>query len=117
MTVRTLARFTATLAAAAVFAAGASAYAETFESNGKTMEVRFNDLDLTQPAHQKVLRQRISAAAVKVCANRDLTLQSTCAAKARAHVKAPIATAIARAETKARYADAGKSAGPVMAGN
>lgn len=97
----------------AVFAAASliagSASAETFMSNGRTFEVRFGDLDLSQAADQRELQSRIGRAAGRVCGSRDLAEATRCRSAAIAHVKAPVAAAIARAETKARYAEAGKA--------
>lgn len=117
MIVRSFTRFTATLAATACFAAAVPAFAETFESNGRTAEVRFADLDLSQADGQQELRQRITRAANKVCVERDLNQQAACAARARANVKAKTDAVIARAETNQRYADAGKTTNQVMVGN
>ncbi|MGC4250190.1 MAG: UrcA family protein [Sphingobium sp.] len=85
-----------------------SASAETFISNGRTFEVRFNDLDLSQAADQKELQDRIGRAASRVCSSRNLKEANRCRSDAIAHVKAPVAAAIASAESKARYAEAGK---------
>lgn len=92
------------------------AFAETFEPNGKTVEVRHGDLDLTKASDQKVLRRRIADAAGKVCASSDLTVYLTCRQKALRHVKEPVATAVARAAVKNRYAKVG-AIEPVIGGN
>jgi UrcA family protein len=101
-------RFTATLAATLCLAAATPAFAERFESNGKQVEVRYGDLDLTNADHQKELRQRISAAATKVCANTDFSQYTTCRTAVLRHTREPVAVAVAKAGTNARYADAGK---------
>ncbi len=95
---------------AALAVAGSAASAGTFQSNGRTAEVRHGDLNLAKAADQKVLRQRISLAASKVCASRDLRMMEACRSGALANVKAPVNAAIARAATRDVYADAGKGA-------
>ncbi|AYO77843.1 MULTISPECIES: UrcA family protein [Sphingobium] len=104
---------TALSAAAALLAGSGIASAEEFTSNGRTTEVRFGDLDLTRHADQQELRTRISRAASRVCFSTDINTMSACRAAAIAQVEAPIATAIARAQTNERYADA-KDARPVV---
>ena len=99
-------------AAALVLTAGAAqAQAEDFQSNGRTTEVYHGDLDLSDPADQKLLRSRISRAALRVCRTNDAAALRDCRAKAIAHVEAPVTAAIARAETSERYADASGDAG------
>ena len=104
-------------AAIALTAVSAPAFAETFESNGKTVEVYHGDLDLTKGSDQRLLRKRIADAAGKVCASDDLNTYLACRQKALRHVKAPVATAIARAATKDRYAAAGKAEPVIIGGN
>ncbi|CAM5541093.1 UrcA family protein [Sphingobium scionense] len=94
------------LGAAALLAGSGIASAEEFKSNGRTTQVRFGDLNLTRHADQQQLRSRIARAANKVCATSDLAAMSACRSAAIAHVEAPIATAIARAASSERYADA-----------
>ncbi|SCW69190.1 UrcA family protein [Sphingobium faniae] len=96
----------AAFAAASMMAGSASA--ETFISNGRTFEVRFNDLDLSRTADQQELQDRIGRAASRVCSSPNLTEANRCRSNAIAHVKVPVATAIAQAQSKARYAEAGK---------
>lgn len=100
-------QFAAALASLTLLASAGAASAQEFVSNGRTAEVRHGDLDLSQAAGQRQLRTRIARAASRVCASTDLSAQMACRAKAIAHVQAPISAAIARAETKDRYADAG----------
>lgn len=100
----------------ALLASAGAASAEDFASNGRTTQVRFGDLDLSNQAHQQELRTRIARAANRVCSSMDLTVMRTCKERAIAHVEAPIAAAIARADSKDRYADAGKDA-RVVVGN
>lgn len=102
----------APFAAALVLTAGAAqAQAEDFQSNGRTTEVYHGDLDLSDPADQKLLRSRIGRAALRVCRTDDAAALRDCRAKAIAHVEAPVTAAIARAETSERYADASGDAG------
>ncbi|PZU58871.1 MAG: UrcA family protein [Sphingobium sp.] len=98
--------FTATLAATLCLAAATPAFAETFESNGRQTEVRYNDLDLTTHAGQRALRKRINFAASQVCAHYDAATMNICRQSTLRHLREPIATVIAAAETRARYADA-----------
>lgn len=91
---------------AATGAAGVSASAAPFESNGRTFAVDFSDLDLAKPADRKQLDRRIARAAAKVCPDSDLRRAAKCRAEAIAHVQAPIDRAIARAATREVYADA-----------
>lgn len=108
-------RIAAAVAAAVIVAGSAPAFAGTFESNGRTAEVRFGDLNLAKPEHQKELRARISKAAISVCTDKNLTLQMECAARARAQVREPVKVAIARAQSNERYAAAGET--KVVVGN
>ncbi|WIA55020.1 UrcA family protein [Sphingobium sp. WTD-1] len=107
------AKIITTLSAAALLAGSGIASAQDFKSNGRTTQVRFGDLDLTRYADQQQLRSRISRAAGKVCSTSDLAAYTACRSAAIAQVEAPIATAIARAQTNERYADA-KDARPVV---
>lgn len=99
------------LTAIASLTAAGSANAREFESNGRTAVVRYNDIDLADAAGQKELQRRIRAASVRVCTNSDRLVMQACTEKARDHVKAPVASAIARATTGERYADAQVHAG------
>jgi UrcA family protein len=96
----------AVLAVAALTGAAGAASAEDFQSNGRTSEVYHGDLNLAKADQQKELRSRISRAASRVCASTDLAMVAACRRNAIAHVQAPITAAIARAETRERYADA-----------
>jgi UrcA family protein len=107
ITIKTAFTLTAIAALAAV---GSAASAGTFQSNGRTAEVRHGDLNLAKAADQKALRKRISLAASRVCANRDLRAMEECRSGALANVKEPVNAAIARAATGEVYADAGKDA-------
>ena len=97
---------TAALAAAAALIAGTPAFAGTFQSNGRTAEVRYGDLDLTQAADRQALNKRLRKAATQVCATSDVREMMACREKALDNVAQPTSAVIARAETKARYADA-----------
>lgn len=100
--------FAAAIASVALLASAGAASAEEFQSNGRTKPVYHGDLNLTRTADQQELRSRIVRAANRVCASMDLATMRACKAKTMAHVEAPVAAAIARAETGERYADAGK---------
>lgn len=99
----------AALLLAATGAAGVSASAAPFESNGRTFAVDFSDLDLAKPADRRLLDRRIARAAAKVCPDSDLGRAAKCRAEAIAHVQAPIDQAIARAATREVYADASRN--------
>lgn len=99
-------KFVAVTLSAVLAASAGVASAQDFQSNGRTSEVYHGDLDLTKADQKQQLRSRIARAASRVCANSDLQTQMACRAKAIAHVETPINAAIARAETKERYADA-----------
>ncbi|WP_298398282.1 UrcA family protein [Sphingobium sp.] len=102
----TSSKFTAAVISIALAASAGAASAQEFQSNGRTSEVYHGDLDLTKADQQKQLRSRIARAASRVCANGNLEAQMSCRARAIAHVETPVNAAIARAETKERYADA-----------
>lgn len=104
----------AALTATVLMSAGAQASFIPFESNGRTVEVRYDDLDLTKTADQRALTQRIRRAAVKVCPGRTLQDVRSCQIAALDHVREPIATAIAKAQTgdASRFADVGKDKVP-----
>lgn len=106
---------TATVIAATPAFAGAPASALAFESNGRTMEVRYADLDLTQADGRAELRSRLSRAASRVCYTSDSREMRACRINALDHIKEPVKTVIARAETRSRYADATPT--KVMVGN
>jgi len=108
-------RFTATLAAMLCMAAATPAFAEKFESNGRQVEVRYTGLNLTDASDRHALRRRISDAADKVCASNDQREFAACRKIALQHVRKPVATAIARAETQSRYAQASSPA--IQVGN
>lgn len=98
----------ASLALSAALLAGAStAMAAPFQSNGRTTEVRFHDLNLANKADQAILKRRLARAATSVCTDKDLGTSAACRRIALDHIKAPVAAAIARAESGERYADAG----------
>lgn len=94
------------LTAIASLAAAGSANAGEFQSNGRTTVVRYHDINLADAAGQKELQRRINAASSRVCANSDLAIKQACSERARENVEAPVASAIARAATGERYADA-----------
>ncbi|MBB3980879.1 UrcA family protein [Sphingobium fontiphilum] len=99
-----------TIAALSMIAVAGAANAAEFVSNGQTSEVRHGDLKLNTASGQKELDRRIRAAASRVCAVGTLEDRMTCRKLAVANVQAPVAAAIARAETGERYAEAGTDA-------
>lgn len=99
-------KFVTALSGVALALSSGAALAEDFQSNGRTKEVYHGDLDLTKADQQKELHSRLARAATRVCASSDLHTQQQCKAKAMAHVAPRMSAAIARAETKERYADA-----------
>lgn len=107
----------AALASIAALGTAGAASAIAFESNGKTVEVRYQDLDLSQKAGQRALNGRISRAAEKVCAGNDSSsAMKKCQRVAAAHVRESVELAIANAQNGARFADMGKEK-PLAAGN
>ncbi|MGK2908360.1 MAG: UrcA family protein [Sphingobium sp.] len=108
--------FTVALISAAALIPGTSAFAEPFVSNGRTAEVRFADLDLTNAKDRTELQSRLRRAATRVCVNSNTREMMACRQKALAHIEAPVSAALARAETRARYADA-RTGAKVMVGN
>ncbi|MET0360580.1 MAG: UrcA family protein [Sphingobium sp.] len=106
------AKFFASAAAAMALLAGASAAsAGTFEANGRSVEVRHGDLNLASKADQKVLRGRISRAAMEVCTDKERRqVNAQCRWAAAKRAEAPVAQAIARAASSERFADAGNAA-------
>lgn len=101
--------FIAALAAVAALGTAGAASATEFESNGKTFEVHYGDLDLSQKAGQRALNARVKRAAAKVCpADASATAVKKCQIAAIAHVRASMDSAIARAETGDRLAGMSK---------
>lgn len=110
-------KFAATLAAFAVLGTAGAASATMFESNGKSVEVSYHDLDLSTKSGQRALNGRIKRAAEKVCPGNDTTAAiKKCQQVAAAHVRSSVELAIARAQNGERYADLSKEK-PVGAGN
>lgn len=81
-----------------------AASAEPFISNGQNFEVRYGDLNLASKADQRELRGRLFQAARKVCAAEPANAIQKCRSGALAHVRAPVAAAIAAAERGERLA-------------
>lgn len=108
---------TTALVAAAALIAGTPAFADTFESNGRTAEVRYGDLDLSQAAGRQALNKRLRKAATQVCTASEVREMMACREKALDNIAQPVNAVIARAETKARYADASTSDAKVVVGN
>lgn len=96
-----------TIAALSMIAVAGVANAAEFVSNGHTTEVRHGDLKLNTASGQKELDRRINAAAGRVCQVGTLSDRQTCRKLAVANVQAPVAAAIARADTGERYAEVG----------
>ncbi|MFD1107429.1 UrcA family protein [Sphingobium olei] len=96
----------ATVALALTAGAAGAAGINDFQSNGRSVEVRHGDLDLTKADQRQQLQTRISRAASRVCSKGGLNEQQACRKLAIAQVQPRISAAIARAETKERYADA-----------
>ncbi len=102
---------------AALLGVAATASAAEFESNGKTSEVRYQDLDLSSAKGQNALKGRIWSAAWKVCQNGATSAEiRKCQSVAAAHVRSNVELAIAKANNGERYADMGKDK-PLGAGN
>lgn len=97
-------------AVAALALSAGAASAASFESNGKTVNVRHGDLDLSRPADQARLKARIARAAVRTCAEYQGSAATQCRRLAVAQVRVPVETAIARASTPERFAAASKVA-------
>ncbi|MEJ7934735.1 UrcA family protein [Sphingobium sp. AN558] len=78
--------------------AASAAGTDAFESNGRTMDVRYGDLNLASKADQATLRSRLIKASWKVCSGETAHVVEKCRSAALAHVRAPVAAAIASAE-------------------
>ncbi|MEA3391240.1 UrcA family protein [Sphingobium sp. CCH11-B1] len=96
----------ASIALALTAGAASATEINAFQSNGRTAEVYHGDLDLTKADQRQHLQARISRAAGRVCSNGTLAEQQACRKLAVAQVQSRVSAAIARAETKERYADA-----------
>lgn len=105
------------IAAVALLGFAVTASAAEFESNGKTADVRYQDLDLSSAKGQNALKGRIWRAAWKVCEHGTTSAEiKKCQTVAAAHVRSSVELAIAKANNGERYADMGKDK-PVGAGN
>ncbi|KXU29414.1 UrcA family protein [Sphingobium sp. 22B] len=105
------------IAAAALMSVATMASAAEFESNGKTVEVNYRDLDLSSAKGQNALKWRIWRAAWNTCKHgvRSSDIKE-CQTVAAAHVRSSVELAIAKAGSGARFADMDKEK-PVGAGN
>lgn len=103
-------------ASALCLALSAPVLAETFESNGQKVEVRYNDLDLNTPDGQKTLSHRLNSAATKACNIYTDRALYTCRVRTLKNIQEPVARAIAQAGTKSRFASSAVEA-PIGAGN
>ena len=102
-------KFATVLTMIAALGAAGAASATEFESNGKSVEVRYQDLDLSKKADQRALNARIKRAAAKVCTTGESSAAiRKCQAVAAAHVRSEVELAIAKAQNGERYADARK---------
>ena len=88
--------------AAMVLSVSAQADVFPFESNGRTAEVRYQDLNLGNKADRHELDVRIRRAAVKVCRDRTVQRSRACQLAAIDHVRAPLEAAIAKANGAAK---------------
>ena len=104
----------AALSATLFMGAAAQASAIPFESNGRTVEVRYGDLDLSKKSGQRELTARVHRAAVKVCPGRTMKDLRACQIAAVDHVREPMAIAIAKAQggDASRFAEVGKDKVP-----
>lgn len=104
----------AALTAAVLMSAAAQASVIPFESNGRTVDVRYDDLDLSKKEDQRALTLRIRRAAAKVCPGRTVQDVRSCQLVALDHVREPVATAIAKAQSQDanRFAEAPKDKVP-----
>jgi UrcA family protein len=94
------------LAAAALGASALPAAAQEMEDNGRAVEIRFGDLNLTRADDIRQLDKRIVNAAGRVCRDEQRFAFQKCVAAAVGRTQAPVATAIAAAESRARLASA-----------
>ncbi|BAI96007.1 hypothetical protein Sj15T_03380 [Sphingobium sp. TA15] len=97
------------IAVAALLGVAGTASAVEFESNGRTTEVRYNDLDLASAKGQNVLKGRIWRAAWRVCERGATSAEiRKCQTVAADHVRGAVELAIAKAGSGERFADRGK---------
>lgn len=99
-----------------ILSVAASADVIPFQSNGRTADVGYQDLDLAKKADQQELKARIRRAAVKVCPARTVQESRSCQLVAIDHVREPLARAFARAQGENHFAEVGGAALP-QAGN
>ena len=104
----------AALSATVLMGAAAQASVIPFESNGRTIDVRYDDLDLSKKSGQQELNARIRRAAVKVCPGRTMQDLRSCQIAAVDHVREPVAIAIAKAQGQdaSRFVEVGKDKVP-----
>jgi len=110
-------KFAPAFAAIVALGAAGAASATEFQSNGKTVEVNYHDLDLSSAKGQNMLKGRIWRAAWKVCAEGATSAEmKKCQSVAAAHVRSSVELAVAKAQSGERYADMNKEK-PVGLGN
>jgi UrcA family protein len=97
----------AALATVLSLTAAAPAFAGSGGEAAPTARVFHGDLDLSSAHDVKRLEARVQRASAGVCLRYQGTAFYTCRKETIANSKASINAAIARAETRARYADAG----------
>ncbi|WP_336963982.1 UrcA family protein [Sphingobium aquiterrae] len=110
-------KFTALAASTLSLAFAAPAFADSAPAKAPQARVHHADLDLTSAKDVERLKMRIRRASGGVCAQYQGTSFFKCQDQTIANTEPMIAKAIARAETRARYADAGTSGARVQVGN
>ena len=103
------------IAAAALLGVAGTASAVEFQSNGKTAEVSYHDLDLSSAKGQNALKWRIWRGAGKACKHRTQDSEVN-EWQLGAAVRSSVELAIAKANNGERYADMAKDK-PLGAGN
>ncbi|WP_022681121.1 UrcA family protein [Sphingobium bisphenolivorans] len=100
--------------ACALMSSTALANSIPFESNGRTVEVSYQGLDLSKKADQRELTLRVRRAAVKVCPAPTVSASRACQLSALDNVRAPLAAAIASAQAReaSRFAEVDKDKAP-----
>jgi UrcA family protein len=102
------------VSACSLMSTAAMASGIPFESNGRTFEVAYKDLDLSKTADQRELTRRVRRAAVKVCPGKSVKESRSCQLAALDHVREPVAAAIASAQGRdaGRFAEVSKDKVP-----
>jgi len=108
---------TAIVASALSLAVAAPAFAGSAPVRAPQARVGHADLDLTSAKDVERLKKRIRRASTGLCIQYQGGAFFECQQQTIANAEPTVAKAIARAETRARYADAGTAAAPVQIGN